>query len=109
MTHPSDWLSEIEARAAKVTPVGCGDHSCYFQKPTGQGTNGGCRCFSANGFSGSMIAAAFEMLPEIIQSRTDIVELCARLRRAIYFLRAADSYFMDIADELEASMPKGGG
>ena len=24
--------------------LGCGDHSCMFDKPRGQGTNGGCRC-----------------------------------------------------------------
>ena len=23
---------------------GCGDHGCYFVKPEGMGTNGGCRC-----------------------------------------------------------------
>ena len=23
---------------------GCGDHGCIIKKPTGQGTNGGCRC-----------------------------------------------------------------
>jgi hypothetical protein len=25
--------------------MGCGDHGCLVQKPEGQGTNGGCRCF----------------------------------------------------------------
>ena len=25
--------------------MGCGDHGCFVQKPEGQGTNGGCRCF----------------------------------------------------------------
>lgn len=24
--------------------LGCGDGSCYFKRPTGQHTNGGCRC-----------------------------------------------------------------
>ena len=26
----------------------CGDHSCILDKPTGQGTNGGCRCIAAH-------------------------------------------------------------
>ena len=25
----------------------CGDNSCIFGPPAGQGTNGGCRCFEA--------------------------------------------------------------
>lgn len=25
--------------------LGCGDNSCYLEKPSGQATNGGCRCF----------------------------------------------------------------
>lgn len=29
--------------------VGCGDHSCLFEKPTGQGTNGHCRCLDRVG------------------------------------------------------------
>lgn len=24
--------------------LGCGDNSCYFVKPKGMGTNGGCAC-----------------------------------------------------------------
>lgn len=25
--------------------LGCGDNSCLIQRPKGQATNGGCRCF----------------------------------------------------------------
>ena len=25
--------------------LGCGDRGCFVRKPTGQATNGGCRCF----------------------------------------------------------------
>ena len=30
--------------AVKTLRMGCGDNSCYFRRPTGMGTNGGCRC-----------------------------------------------------------------
>lgn len=28
--------------------TGCGDNSCWFRKPKGMATNGGCRCFKFN-------------------------------------------------------------
>ena len=33
-------IKEKEGKKMK----GCGDHSCVIEKPTGQATNGGCRC-----------------------------------------------------------------
>lgn len=42
---PLDMESETKKRAPDHGPdFGCGDHSCYVSKPTGMGTNGGCRC-----------------------------------------------------------------
>ena len=29
----------------KPERLGCSSHSCYLEKPTGQGTNGPCSCF----------------------------------------------------------------
>lgn len=31
-------------RGYKIDDNGCGDNSCLVKKPTGMGTNGGCRC-----------------------------------------------------------------
>lgn len=35
-------MTRYELRAALE---GCGDNSCMIRKPSGAGTNGGCRCF----------------------------------------------------------------
>jgi hypothetical protein len=43
---PDDALTRAVARVMAV--VGCGDHSCLFTKPSGVGTNGGCRCGRGN-------------------------------------------------------------
>lgn len=48
-------LAQAEGTAAPAKPEltkawlfrgldGCGDHGCVIKKPTGMGTNGGCRC-----------------------------------------------------------------
>jgi hypothetical protein len=34
----------IARRLVMELAQGCGDHSCRFKKPSGMGTNGGCRC-----------------------------------------------------------------
>jgi hypothetical protein len=34
----------IARRLVMELAQGCGDHSCRFNKPSGMGTNGGCRC-----------------------------------------------------------------
>ncbi len=37
--------AETRAALAQASGfVGCGDNSCRFVKPSGVGTNGGCRC-----------------------------------------------------------------
>jgi hypothetical protein len=49
--------------------VGCGDHSCLFRKPTGMGTNGGCRCARrpgcAEAFAALYRAALATLTPEV--------------------------------------------
>lgn len=40
-------LEEAQSAAKELAQNlerGCGDHSCAIKKPTGMGTNGGCRC-----------------------------------------------------------------
>lgn len=40
------WATKTRPGQAFVQEValGCGDHSCRIRRPSGQGTNGGCRC-----------------------------------------------------------------
>ena len=45
MSEPKT-IAEAVALVDQYVKQGCGDHSCIFVKPTGMGTNGGCRCKS---------------------------------------------------------------
>ncbi len=62
--RPDDWDGQLRTAIARFVagetsayPIrrmiefrmsrGCGDHSCKIRRPTGQGTNGGCRCWNA--------------------------------------------------------------
>lgn len=59
-----------------MNQLDCGDNSCAFAKTkTGMRTNGGCRCFSNAGFSRSVIQSAHEMLPELLQLRSELSQL----------------------------------
>ena len=39
-------MSKTFKQMAEDNYYGCGDSSCILQTPTGQATNGGCRCFT---------------------------------------------------------------
>lgn len=53
-----------------MTPLDCGDNSCYFATSKGgMRTNGGCRYLSNAGFSKGIHASVREMLLEILQNR----------------------------------------
>jgi len=42
---------------------GCGDHGCLIKKPTGMGTNGGCRC-KDNRSTVNLILSRLAALPD---------------------------------------------
>ena len=60
----------------------CGDNSCHFSPKENRGgmrTNGGCRCFINLGYK-STIDAAYKMLPELLEVKTKLYDLKAKLR-----------------------------
>lgn len=59
----------------KELGLGCGDNSCYFVKPLGMATNGGCRCFEKVVEQRSIIKAAFVLLPMYLQTLKQLNEL----------------------------------
>lgn len=58
---------------------GCGDHGCYFVKPQGIGTNGGCSCLARITGSRSQI-----------QSIKTLVELLAKQEDELIYLHAGE-------------------
>ena len=60
---PDRLISDEDLKRAITT--GCGDHSCRFVKPWGQGTNGGCRCFGKR----STHALLCDLLAELADAR----------------------------------------
>jgi hypothetical protein len=70
----SERQREALAEAVRVVEnrTGCGDHSCLFRKPTGMGTNGGCRCPRRPGLSEAfalLYRAALAALPPTPETR----------------------------------------
>lgn len=60
---------------------GCSDHGCYFKKPTGMGTNGGCRCLASVSGSRSTIQSLKPLVErlalaiEVIDELTEVAEV----------------------------------
>lgn len=44
MTKFPPSMTRLELIEQELATLGCGDHGCVTSKPSGQGTNGGCRC-----------------------------------------------------------------
>ena len=44
LKHQCDNLRELLMQFDLILTEGCKDSGCYYVKPTGQVTNGGCRC-----------------------------------------------------------------
>lgn len=56
----------------------CGDNSCVFAPKENRGgmrTNGGCRCLENAGYHRSAIAAAYQMLPELLSLKAKLREV----------------------------------
>lgn len=71
---------DIRKLATEFGIKGCGDHSCYIERPDGMATNGGCRCRPdkfvriiqrLRSLTPGMVLVPEEPTPEMIQAMED--------------------------------------